>query len=158
MSFVIAAPDLVIAAASDLASIGSAINAANAAAVATTTSVVAAAADEVSTQLAALFGAHARSYQALSAQAAAFHDQFVRALNAGAGTYAGTEAANASPLQTLEQDVLGVINAPTEALLGRPLIGDGANSTTVGCCSATAAAASTAPLPGCPAPTAEAPG
>jgi hypothetical protein len=48
-------------------------------------------------------------------------------INAGAGRYAATEAANASPLQTVEQDLLGVINAPTEALLGRPLIGNGAD-------------------------------
>jgi hypothetical protein len=38
-----------------------------------------------------------------------------------------TMPSNASPLQTLGQDVLGVVNAPTEALLGRPLIGNGAN-------------------------------
>ncbi len=34
---------------------------------------------------------------------------------------------NASPLQTLEQDLQGIVNAPTEALLGHPLIGNGAN-------------------------------
>ena len=85
MSFVIAAPEMLTTAATDLAGVGSAINAANAAAVASTTGVVAAAADEVSAQIAALFGAHAQDYQALSAQAAAFHEQFVRALNAGAG-------------------------------------------------------------------------
>jgi PE family len=55
--------------------------------------VVAAGADEVSTAIAAVFGAHAEGYQALSAQAASFHDQFVQALNAGAGAYASTEAA-----------------------------------------------------------------
>ena len=127
MSFVIVGPDLLITAATDLAGISSAINAANAAAAATTTGVVAAAADEVSAQIAALFGAHGRSFQALSAQAAAFHDQFVQALTAGAGSYASAEAANAA--QTVQQDVLNVINAPALALFGRPLIGDGANST-----------------------------
>ena len=49
-------------------------------------------------------------------------------MSVGAGAYAATEAANASPLQTLEQDVLAVINAPTETFLGRPLIGDGTNA------------------------------
>ena len=72
-----------------------------------------------------------RSYQALSAQAAAFHQQFVQALNAGAGAYASTEAANAAaaanPWQVLQQDILGAINAPTELLLQRPLIGNGTN-------------------------------
>jgi len=58
---------------------------------------------------------------------AAFHHQFVSAMTGAGQSYAGAEAANASPLQTLEQDVLGVINAPTDALLGRPLIGDGTN-------------------------------
>ncbi len=32
-------------------------------------------------------------------------------------------------LQTIEQDILGVINAPTELLLGRPLLGDGTAGT-----------------------------
>jgi PGRS repeats len=52
-------------------------------------------------------------------------------LNAGAGAYASTEAANAAaaanPWQTVQQDVLNLINAPTELLLGRPLIGNGTN-------------------------------
>jgi hypothetical protein len=47
----------------------------------------------------------------------------VQALAAGPGSYAATEAANASPLQQL----LNLLNAPTEALLKRPLIGNGAN-------------------------------
>ncbi len=41
-----------------------------------------------------------------------------------------TGAVNADPLQTLEQDILGAINAPTQTLLGRPLIGNGANGYT----------------------------
>src|SRR5689334_19257257 len=100
MSFVIAAPEFVTAAASDLADIGAAINAANVAATGTTTAVVAAGADEVSAAVASLFSSHGQAFQALSAQAAAFHDQFVRSLSAGAGMYAATEAANASPLGT----------------------------------------------------------
>ena len=39
----------------------------------------------------------------------------MQALTGGAGAYAAAEAANASPLQTLEQDLLGVINAPTDS-------------------------------------------
>src|ERR1700730_1906366 len=91
---------------------------------------LAAADDEVSAAIAMVFSRYATGYQALSAQAAAFHAQLVQTLNAGAGAYAATEAANANPLQTLEQDVLGVINAPTNTLLGRPLIGHGADGTT----------------------------
>src|ERR1700730_6700399 len=123
MSFVFATPDLVTAAASDLAGIGSAIGAAHAAAAVPTTGLLAAAADEGSVQIAAVFAAHAEGYQALSAQAATFHDQFVSALTTGAAAYAAAEAANASPLDA----VLGVINAPSQLLLGRPLIGNGAD-------------------------------
>src|SRR6516165_10616575 len=99
MSFVIAAPEFVTAAASDLASLGSTISSANAAAATPTTGVLAAAEDEVSAAIAALFSAHGQGFQALSAQAAAFHDQFVQTLTAGAGSYVGAEAANASLLQ-----------------------------------------------------------
>ncbi len=69
--------------------------------------------------MAALFGAHAQEYQRLSAQAAGFHAQFVQALNAGVNSYASAEAANASPLQAVEQQVLGLINGPAQTLLGR---------------------------------------
>jgi PE family len=78
-SFVTSIPNMVSAAATDLSSIGSAIGEANAAALAPTTGVLAAGADEVSAAIAALFGAHGQAYQALSAQAAAFHQQFVAA-------------------------------------------------------------------------------
>ncbi|WP_156748356.1 PE family protein, partial [Mycobacterium sp. E3198] len=131
MSFVIAAPEIIGSAAADLAGIGSTIAAANAAVAAPTTAVLAAAADEVSQAVAALLGAHGAEYQALSAQVAALHGDFVRAVAAGGASYALAEAANTSPLQTLEQDLLGAVNAPTQALLGRPLIGNGANGTTV---------------------------
>ncbi|MBL7507602.1 PE family protein, partial [Escherichia coli] len=70
-------------------------------------------------------GAHGQTYQVLSAQAAAFHSQFVQALSGGAQAYAAAEATNFGPLQPL----FDVINAPTQALLGRPLIGNGADGT-----------------------------
>ena len=124
MSFVIAVPELVTDAATNLESLGSTISAAHAAAAAPTTGVLAAAEDEVSAAIAAAFSQHASAYQALGAQAAAFHTQLVQTLNAGAGAYAAAETAGASQLQTLEQNVLEVINAPTELTLGRPLIGN----------------------------------
>ncbi len=123
MSFVVTIPEALAAVATDLAGIGSTIGTANAAAAVPTTTVLAAAADEVSAAMAALFSGHAQAYQALSAQAALFHEQFVRALTAGAGSYAAAEAASAAPLE----GVLDVINAPALALLGRLLIGNGAN-------------------------------
>ncbi len=119
MSFLIAAPEELAAAASDLSGIGGAINAANAAAAGQTLGILAAGADEVSAAVAALFGAYAQQYQALSAQATNFHDQFVQALSAGGLSYVAAEAANA------QQALLTVVNAPTQTLLGRPLIGNG---------------------------------
>jgi hypothetical protein len=132
MSFVVVAPELVSAAATDLANIGSAISAANAVAAFPTTSVLAAGGDEVSVGIAALFGAHAQAYQGLSAQAASFHQQFVGLMNGGAAQYLSGEAAGAAPLQSMGQDVLGAVNAPTQALMGRPLIGNGANASAPG--------------------------
>lgn len=137
MSFLIASPEALAATATYLTGIGSAISAANAVAAAPTTEILAAGTDEVSTAISALFGAHAQAYQALSAHVAAFHDQFVHTLTAGAGSYMAAEAAAASPLQALQLELLNAINAPTLALLGRPLIGDGTD----------AAPAPSAPLP-----------
>lgn len=116
MSFVIASPEALLAAATDLAAIRSTIRAANAAAAVPTTGALAPAADEVSAGIAALFGAQAQSYQAVSAQAAAFHDRFVQLLNAGGGSYASAEIANA------QQNLLNAVNAPTQTLLGLSLI------------------------------------
>src|SRR6516162_9758223 len=101
MSFVIAAPELMTSAATDLSNIGSSVTAANAAAAAPTTGVLAAAEDEVSAAIAAVFSAHGQGFQALSVQAAAFHAEFVQAMSSGGFMYAATEAANVSPLQAL---------------------------------------------------------
>src|SRR5262245_33123112 len=131
MSYVIAAPEFVSATATRLAGIGAAIGEANAAAAAPTTAVLAAGADEISAAVAALYSGHAEAYHALGPQAAAFHARFVAALDSGAVAYAAAESANAAPL-TLEQQLLNAINAPTQVLLGRPLIGNGADGTTPG--------------------------
>jgi triacylglycerol lipase len=108
MSFVVAVPDVLGTAATDLASLGSTISSANAAAATRTTGVLAAAGDEVSAAIAALFSRHAQQFQAASAQAAAFHAEFVQALNGAGSAYVAAEAANVSPLAAFEQAVLGV--------------------------------------------------
>ncbi|MCV7259058.1 PE family protein [Mycobacterium shimoidei] len=95
MSFVSTQPEALASAASTLAGVGSALNARNAAAQASTMGVVPAAADEVSVLTAAQFVAHAQMYHQVSAQAAAIHEMFVATLNNSAMTYASTEAANA---------------------------------------------------------------
>ncbi|MCV7078466.1 PE family protein, partial [Mycobacterium szulgai] len=123
MSFVIAVPDVLSTAASDLAGIGSALDSAGAAAAAHTTGLLAAAQDEISVAIAELFGAHGQAYQSASAQAAAFHQQFVQTLTGSAGSYATAESAAAQPLQSL----LDVVNAQFVAQTGRPLIGNGTN-------------------------------
>ena len=150
MSYVNAAPEYVAAAATDLANIGSTISSANSAAVGPTSGVLAAGADEVSATVAALFDAHAQAYQALSAQAAYFHEQFVQLLNVGASHYALAEAANASPLQTIEQGVLSVAAAPTGQTLtaAQSAIGSAASVGSVASSlPATVAGAAAAPVP-----------
>ena len=99
MSSVIATPDLIAAAATDLAAIGSTVSAAHMTAAAPTVAVIPAAADEVSAGIAHVFSVHAQDYQGLAGQAAAFHEQFVQHLTASARSYASAEAANAAVLQ-----------------------------------------------------------
>ena len=103
MSFVAIGTDFVSDAAGNLAGIGTTINAANSAAAAQTTSVAAAGADEVSAAVAAVFAEHGLSFQALSAQAAAFHEQFVQSLSGGAQAYAAAEAAELDPRMVRSQ-------------------------------------------------------
>lgn len=120
MSFLVVVPEFLTSAAADVENIGSTLRAANAAAAASTTALAAAGADEVSAAVAALFARFGQEYQAVSAQASAFHQQFVQTLNSASGSYAAAEATIASQLQTAQHDLLGAVNAPTETLLGRP--------------------------------------
>lgn len=112
MSFVIAAPEMVQAAARDLAGIRATLSEASAAVAGPTTAVVAAAEDQVSAAVAALFGAFGQEYQDLSAQTQAFHEQFVNLMNGGAGAYLATEAANVG------QAAASAVNGPVQAMLG----------------------------------------
>lgn len=114
MSFILTTPEALVTAASDIAGIGSTINAANAAAAVPTTGILAAAADEVSTQIAALFSTHGQAYQQISAQLGAFHDKFVLAMSSSASQYATAEAGAA-------QSLVSAANAPYEQLLGQPV-------------------------------------
>ena len=121
MSFVNAVPEALTAAAGDLAGIGSAIAAANAAAAPPTAGIAAIAADAVSAALVAVFSSHGLGYQSLGAELTELHDQIVQALRSGGGSYTAAEAENAS----LVQEVLGTVSAPAQALLGHPLLGGG---------------------------------
>ncbi|RFD24700.1 hypothetical protein MUBE_12380 [Mycobacterium uberis] len=55
----------------------------------------------------------------------------MQALNAGAHTHVSAKAANVYPLQTIKQDLLGVINTSTKLLLNHSLISSGACGGTV---------------------------
>src|SRR5580693_6232490 len=110
MSFVIAAPELVQGAAQDVAGIGSSLAEATSTAAGPTTGVVAAAQDEVSLAIASMFGNFGAEFQALSAQAQAFHAQFVSAMNGSAAAYVGAEAAG--------QTLMSAAAAPAQALFG----------------------------------------
>jgi hypothetical protein len=113
MSFVTAAPEEVQAAARNLAGIRAMLAKSSASAAAPTAGMVAAAEDQVSAQVVAFFGAFGRDYQVISAQAQAFHEQFVDLLRAGAGAYLDTEVANA------EQNMLNAVNGPVQGLRGQ---------------------------------------
>lgn len=98
MSYVLATPEALAAAASDLDEIGSTLHATNVATAVSTTRIAAAAADEISTRIAAIFSSSAQRYQRLSTQAALLHNQFARALASGATSYAAAEANAVSAL------------------------------------------------------------
>jgi PE family len=120
MSSVIAVPEVMTSAATDLATIGSNLSAAHAVAGTPTLAVPPAAADDVSTGVAHLFAQHAKDYQALAGQAAAFHEQFVQHLTAGARTYASGEAANVGLLQPFNA-IAGSIGGAVGALPGQAI-------------------------------------
>jgi len=131
VSFVGVVPDVVHAAVRDFVGLGEGLQQANVVALEATVGVLPAAGDEVSAAIAALFGGLGREYQAAGAQAALFHQDFVQLLGAGVGAYEQTEQAAAGWLERFEGQLLDVVNAPSMALLGRPMIGDGVDGGTV---------------------------
>ena len=142
MSFVVAAPEQVEAAAENLAGIRSVLAEASASVAVRTTGVVPAAADEVSAAIASMFGNFGREYQFLNAQAEAFHAEFVNLLSAGAGAYLSTEIANA------EQNLLNAVNGPMQGLLGQSIgAAAGTSGGAVGAVASSVNAAQPAALP-----------
>ena len=96
MSFVTAQPEGLSGTAGNLAGLGDAMAARNAAVATPTTGLSPAASDIVSAMTAAQFGQHGATYQQIATQAVEVHEQLVAALRSGAGAYALTEAANAA--------------------------------------------------------------
>lgn len=123
MSYVIAAPEELATAARNLANISVTINAANANAILATTEVISPGADAVSAAITALINSHGLGYQSISQQTTAFHDRFMQTVNAAAASYTTTDLTAASLLKSMP----AAVNAPAQALFGRPLIGNGSN-------------------------------
>ncbi|ORB86924.1 hypothetical protein B1987_27710 [Mycobacterium kansasii] len=119
MSLLSIAPEIVSAASGNLKNLSAALRNATAEAASRTTAFAAPAADEVSEAITALFGTHAQEFQALSAKAASFHEEFVNLLNGGATQYLSTEATN------VQQTLADAVNTPAQSLLGHPLVGTG---------------------------------
>ncbi|SON59506.1 PE family protein PE3 [Mycobacterium simulans] len=111
MTHLIAEPQIMAAAAADVEGIGSAISAANQAAVGRISGLAAAAGDEVSAALANLFGAYGQEYAAVMRQAAAFQAEFTQALAAAGIAYQNAEVTAVAALQ----GVLGAPAAPAPA-------------------------------------------
>ncbi len=145
MSFVIATPELVQCAAQDLAGIRSSLAEATASVSAPTTGIAAAAQDEVSDAIASLFGGVGQEFQALTAQAQAFHTQFVNLVNASAGAYVSAEVANA------QQTLAGAVSAPAQAVLGGNILGNIGQNITAALTAAVTGAPAAAQLPFAPA-------
>jgi hypothetical protein len=96
MSLLTTVPEELAAAAAQLSGIVSSLTAQNAGAAAATTGVAPAAADSVSLQQAGIFSAYGTLYQQIAAEAQTIQQQFATTLGLSSGTYAATEASNAS--------------------------------------------------------------
>jgi PE family/PPE-SVP subfamily C-terminal region len=96
MSLLTTVPEELAAAAAQLSAIVSSLTAQNAGAAAATTGVAPAAADSVSLQQAGIFSAYGTLYQQIASEAQAIQQQFASTLGLSSGTYAATEASNAS--------------------------------------------------------------
>lgn len=130
MTYTLAMPQAMTTAAADVAEIGLAKNQADLAAAGPTAGIAVAAADEVSAAIATFFNTYGQGYQALSRQAAAFHDAFMQTLLVASDTYAEAETAAAGTLTALNESAAtalaplnsGAANATAtaEALLADP--------------------------------------
>ncbi len=125
MSYVLTQPEVMAAAAADMASIGTTIDEAGAAAAGRTTGVVAAAADEMSAAIADVFNAYAQEWQAVLGRATLLHSEFAQVLAACGNAYADAEAASlgalaAGSLPLTATSGTGVLTAMTKAAMTDP--------------------------------------
>ena len=120
MEYLVTAPELLATTAADVGEIGSAITDANASAAGPTAGLVAAAKDEVSEAIAKLFGEYGQQYQAVLTKAAAFHDDFARALAAAGNAYAQAEASTAALLTGGTPSALNTLGTSTVTGFANP--------------------------------------
>jgi PE family/PPE-SVP subfamily C-terminal region len=111
MSFVTAQSPALMAAATRLQHLGTAMAAQNTAAATPTTGVAPAAADPVSALQAMQFSAYGTWYQQVSQQAQAIHQALVNTLGSSAGSYGETESANQAA--TGSTSLTGLLNSLT---------------------------------------------
>ncbi|PJE06784.1 PE-PPE domain-containing protein [Mycobacterium sp.] len=98
MTYVIAQPQIIATAVTDIEGIGSAVSAAGAAAAAPTSNLLAAAADEVSAAVAQFFGGYGTQFQTAVAQLEAFRGEFGRLLAAAGFAYTEAEVTNSATI------------------------------------------------------------
>lgn len=115
MTLVFASPQMITAAAAQVAQIGVAVERADLAG--PTSGVALAAADEVSAAAAALFAAHAEGYQTVSRLAAAFREAFEQTLAAASNAYVQADAVAAQTLSELNALAAPVPTPVTAALI-----------------------------------------
>lgn len=115
--YLLAAPESVATAVTDIGAIGTAVETARAAATARTSGLMAAAADEVSASVAGLFNAYGEECQLVLSQATAFQHEFAQALANAATGYARAEARNAALLSGAAQSPPALLADPITALI-----------------------------------------
>ncbi|MGO9154869.1 PE family protein [Mycobacterium sp.] len=120
MEYLVTAPEILATTAADVGEIGSAITDANASAAGPTAALVSAAEDEVSEAIAKLFGGYGQQYQAVLTKAAAFHDEFARALAAAGNAYAQAEASTAALLTGGKPSALNALATSTVTGFANP--------------------------------------
>ncbi|MDT5221367.1 MAG: hypothetical protein QOF15_3472 [Mycobacterium sp.] len=117
MSYVVAQPPGLTAAATELTGIGSVIDAAAVAAAAPTTGIMSAAADEVSAAIANLFGGFGLEFQTISSQFGGLYEGLVQRLTTTVEYYANAESINTAALvQGATAGLVTPIPGPTSGL------------------------------------------
>lgn len=126
MSYLTTQPQLMSAAADNLAGIQTALAEANATFAGPTTGLAAAAGDEVSAAVTQLFRSYGLAYQEVVGEVTAFHDAFTRALAGSALAYVEAEVANAatSALNPIQSLLASVGSPSAAAVVPFPFVAD----------------------------------